>query len=274
MGDGWPLVWLRFWSRWGSPGCCSLAYNGVRFGNPFDTGYHFESGEGFTTPIWQGFWGLIFSPYRGVFWHTPLFLASLFAYIPFLRRHRSEGIAIGGLSLILVLVYSAWWMWWGGFAWGPRFLVPLTPFWVLLLAPLLAGARFATRPAQPRNTPTRDQAHPHGPSMASLPSRCWSRWARSPMNFVNYEITLRGLYPTAWDDPLQYGPPAQAITDLLDSPVIGQFRLMRENLVANTDLAWLHADGEILWLVLVIGGAAIATLGGLLLGWWLVQRRA
>ena len=28
-------------------------------------------------PFWQGFWGLIFSPYRGVFWHTPLFLASI-----------------------------------------------------------------------------------------------------------------------------------------------------------------------------------------------------
>ncbi|MGL4651819.1 MAG: phospholipid carrier-dependent glycosyltransferase, partial [Caldilineaceae bacterium] len=52
-----------------------LGYNAVRFGNPFDTGYHFDSGEGFTTPIWEGFWGLIFSPYRSVFLHTPLLIA-------------------------------------------------------------------------------------------------------------------------------------------------------------------------------------------------------
>ena len=260
---------LAFAIPLGIAGALLLAYNGVRFGNPFDTGYHFESGEGFTAPIWQGFWGLIFSPYRGVFWHTPLFLASLLAYVPFLRRHRSEGIAIGGLSLILVLFYSAWWMWWGGFAWGPRFLVPLTPFWVLLLAPLLqAPAAQATPDAIQHATRTRLlRWSVLGLALISVIVQVGA----VTVNFVNYEIALRGLYPTAWDDPLKFGPPAQAITDLLHSPVIGQFRLMRENLVANTDVAWLHADGEILWLVVVIGGAAVATLGGLLLGWWLVQ---
>jgi hypothetical protein len=66
------------------------------------TGYHFESGEGFTTPIWQGLWGLLFSPYRSVFLHTPLFVASVLAFVPFYRRHRSEALAIAALSLALV----------------------------------------------------------------------------------------------------------------------------------------------------------------------------
>ncbi len=114
-----------------------VAYNLVRFGSPFDTGYHFDSGEGFTTPIWQGLWGLLFSPYRSIFLHTPLFIASMIAFVPFWRRHRSEAAAIAAISLTLILMYSAWWMWWGGYAWGPRFLVPLTPFWVLLLAPVV-----------------------------------------------------------------------------------------------------------------------------------------
>ena len=54
-------------------------YNAARFGSFLNTGYHFDSGEGFTTPILQGLWGLLGNPYRGVFWHTPLFLASLWS---------------------------------------------------------------------------------------------------------------------------------------------------------------------------------------------------
>jgi hypothetical protein len=30
-----------------------------------------------------------------------------------------------------------WWIWWGGWGWGPRFLVPLMPFLVLPLGVLL-----------------------------------------------------------------------------------------------------------------------------------------
>ncbi len=120
-----------------------LLYNFMRFGSALDTGYHFATGEGFSTPIWQGLWGLLFSPYRSVFLHTPLFIASVAALLPFTRRHRLEGIVIAALSLVLVGMYSMWWMWWGGYAWGPRFLVPLTPLWVLLLAPLVEGFSFA-----------------------------------------------------------------------------------------------------------------------------------
>ena len=62
-------------------GALLMLYNFVRFGGPLETGYHFDSGEGFTTPFLIGFWGLVFSPYRGVFWHTPLFVASVAAFV-------------------------------------------------------------------------------------------------------------------------------------------------------------------------------------------------
>ena len=55
-------------------------YNFSRFGSPFDTGYHFTEGEGFSTRVLTGLHGLLLSPYRGVFWFTPLFLASLACY--------------------------------------------------------------------------------------------------------------------------------------------------------------------------------------------------
>src|SRR5690606_24149174 len=116
-------------------GGLGLWYNEMRFGDPFNTGYHFADGEGFSTPLWEGLWGLVVSPYRGLFWFTPLFLASVASLPAFARRHRLEAGATAGMSLAILLLYSLWWMWWAGFAWGPRFLVPLAPFWVLWLAP-------------------------------------------------------------------------------------------------------------------------------------------
>lgn len=248
-------------------GALLMWYNAVRFGSPFETGYHFDSGEGFTTPIWQGFWGLIFSPYRGVFWHTPLFLVSIVAFVPFTRRHKVEGVTIAVLSLVLVGLYSLWWMWWGGFAWGPRFLVPLTPFWVLALAPWTEQVVNATtRPSLGGGLRKLG-----GGGVALLAFGLLSlvvQVAAVTVNFVNYEIRLRDLFPTDWADPLKFGPPAQGVGDFFRSPVFGQFWLMRDNFVANTDLAWLWPDGNVQWLLVLMGMLVCGTLAAALVFWW------
>ena len=257
-------------------GVLLVAYNLVRFGSPFDTGYHFESGEGFTTPIWQGLWGLLFSPYRSTFLHTPLFIASMVAFVPFWRRHRSEAAAIAAISVTLILMYSAWWMWWGGYAWGPRFLVPLTPFWVLLLAPVVEKLETGGwRLRRPDTDPAGQGSTLGGVVLfwATAVLAVFSTIVQAGavfMNFVNYETLLRTLYPTDWSNPLAFGPPAQGLGALPDSPVFGQFRLMAQNLVANTDVAWLWADGKVLWLVVLTGAAAVLTLACLLLLWWVM----
>jgi len=247
-------------------GLCLLWYNLIRFGNPFDTGYHFASGEGFTTPLLTGLWGLLGSPYRGLFWHTPLFLATLFGFSRFLRRHVVEGAVIFGLSFVLISLYSRWWMWWGGFAWGPRFLVPLTPFWVLLLAESLAviEARWDARETRSWLTGGRALGG-MGLVVAScaLLSVAVQLLAVS-VNYVNYEIQLRTIFDTDWNDPLRYGPPAQAITDWIYSPVVGQWRLLTTNFLGNEDLSWLLPTGEVSLLTLFVGLAAVITLGFLL----------
>lgn len=242
-------------------GLLLLVYNFIRFGNPLETGYHFDSGEGFTTPLFQGLWGLLVSPYRSVFLHTPLFIGSLLAFVPFWRRHRGEATLVAAMSVVLVAMYSTWWMWWGGFAWGPRFLVPLTPFWVLPLAPLIEAIRQPVR-AKLRLSPLQWLV------AVTAAASFIVQLAAVTVNFVNYEIALRGIFPTDWDDPLKYGPPAQAITDFFDSPVFGQFKLMATGFIVNTDLAWLWADGTVLWLVFIIGAAAVITLAGALWLWW------
>jgi hypothetical protein len=288
----WAIAAAAFVAPIVAAGALLMLYNFVRFGNPFDTGYHFDAGEGFTNPLLSGLWGLLISPYRGVFWHTPLFIASLAAFALFVRRHRSEGVLIALLSTVLIVTYSLWWMWWGGFAWGPRFLVPLTPFWVLPLAPVVETL---VRQRQAKNgdwrleirsqTPNSNAQSPFSPTLRIL---TWFTAAMAlisfivqlgavSVNFVNYEILLRSLYPTDWSDPLLYGPPAQSLADFMNSPVIGQFKLMREFIV-NSDLAWLWGTGEppdlqvtVLWLVVLIGGAAVVTLIGGLILWWRVS---
>ncbi len=254
-----------------------LLYNYMRFGNPFETGYHFDSGEGFSTPIWEGLWGLLVSPYRGVFWFTPLFFASVAAWFVFRRRHRHEAIMSGAVSLVLILLYSMWWMWWAGFAWGPRFLVPLAPFWVLWLAPWMEqvdGALQAWRPKRGWRTLTAHLGRGGWLLLVLTPISFIVQVAAVVVNFVNFEIRLRDLYPTDWENPLAFGPPAQSILALGDSPVVGQFRLMRSNFVANTDLAWLWSDGNVQLLLFAIGGAVLLTLTAAFVQWWLAEGRA
>jgi len=254
-----------------------LWYNGARFGNFFTTGYHFDSGEGFTTPLGQGLWGLLVSPYRGLFWHTPLFIVSLLAFPRFLRRHRAEGILIGALSMLLVGLYSLWWMWWGGFAWGPRFLVPLSPFWVLLLAPLVAEWKTRALGLDPYTWwPTLQF------NLRTLGARGWLLLSLAgfsfivqvlavAVNYVNYETQLRQIFPTDMADPLKFGPPAQSLADLFYSPVFGQWQLLRTNFQANTDLAWFRSDGNIVWLIVLMGFFTVATLFVALGNWWRIS---
>ena len=145
-------------------GVLLVGYNLVRFGSPFDTGYHFDSGEGLHHADLAGVVGPVVQP---VSQHLPAHPAVYCQHARFctlLAAPPQRGSAIAAVSLALILMYSAWWMWWGGYAWGPRFLVPLTPFWVLLLAPVVekletgawrlrrSGADPGADPAVPRTS--------------------------------------------------------------------------------------------------------------------------
>ena len=225
-----------------------VLYNLARFGTPLSTGYHFESGEGFNANWLLGLWGLLFSPYRGLFWYTPLAILSVLAWPGFIRRHRAEGWLTAIITTIMVAMFAKWWMWWGGFAWGPRFLVPLAPFLVLVLAPWLEFS-----PARGAWPVVRRVL-----LILVLALSFIVQLLAVTANYVNYEIVLRGLYPTDWADPLKYGPPA--LFNPAHSPVLGQARLLLENLDANLDLGWVWA-GHVAWQVPALAGG-IALLAG------------
>ena len=118
--------------------CIILLHNQIRYGNPFSNGY---DQEGFTTPLYVGLYGLLFSSGKSVFLYSPVLLALPFAIAGFWRRFRPEGVLCGLLITINMLFYSMWWAWAGDWAWGPRFLVPMLPFAVLPLGVVLQRGR-------------------------------------------------------------------------------------------------------------------------------------
>jgi hypothetical protein len=114
-------------------GALSLWWNWLRFGSVWDTGY-LES-ERFNGDWLFGIFGLLLSPGRGIIWYSPVLLLGVFGLRWFWRNQRLSFTLIALLSLCYLLLYAKWYMWHGGFSWGPRFLVPALPFWALLTGP-------------------------------------------------------------------------------------------------------------------------------------------
>jgi hypothetical protein len=106
--------------------------NTITRGNPLATGYFRDHGyvtvlpfsgkPGFSYPLILGVLSLLFSFGKGLFFFSPALLLVLHA-----RRTRPELSEFFDLSIAfvvgLLLVYSQWWAWYGGWTWGPRFLL-------------------------------------------------------------------------------------------------------------------------------------------------------
>jgi len=128
------------------------AYNYLRFGNWLETGYGLEgAGSGFVRS-WDSFfyalYGFLLSPGKSVFLYNPVLLAG-FVLLPWFSRHYPrEGFLILACSVLVLVFHSNLVIsWYGGWSWGPRFLLPVFP---LALLPIAAVQRAApgtdTRP--------------------------------------------------------------------------------------------------------------------------------
>lgn len=103
-------------------------------GGFFATGYE---GQEFTTPLLAGLYGVIFSPERGVLIFFPALLAPYLFWRHLPGRMRSFSLLAGGLLLFAAVFHARFWTWHGGWTVGPRFLLPVLPFFVPPIACLL-----------------------------------------------------------------------------------------------------------------------------------------
>lgn len=120
----------------------ALWYNHHRFGSPFETGYGLIAArtglDFFTgTPLMTGLAGFLTSPGKGFFYYSPVTLLFFFSIRAFFRKHPGAAACFVLLSISYLLFLSKNIYWHGDFAWGPRYLLPITPYLVLPLAGLL-----------------------------------------------------------------------------------------------------------------------------------------
>ncbi len=132
-----------FWHNWRpvvsffipivAAGLVALWWNWARYGSILDTGY--VATESFSGDLLAGLYGLTIGPARGFIWYNPVLLLAVPGAPIFWRRHRRIFVFSLLLTALYVVVYAKWYMWHGGYSWGPRFLVPIVPF-----VSLVAGA--------------------------------------------------------------------------------------------------------------------------------------
>ncbi len=128
------------------------AYHAACFGTPFTTNYNYQNPLFRTDqaallgvlemPHLDRLLELLVSPFRGLFFSSPVLLLGLFGGFLMWRtgRHRAEVWLCGAVVAFFLLFNCSFNGWTGGYGVGPRYLVPATAFLALPLA--LAAGRY------------------------------------------------------------------------------------------------------------------------------------
>jgi hypothetical protein len=122
----------------------TLWYNNYRFGSFFESGYgliaartgiDFFSG----TPLLVGLKGFLVSPGKGFFYYSPIAVLSFFVAKSFYRRHPGPAVCFVCIMASYLLFLSKNIYWHGDIAWGPRYILAITPFFIIPLAELFGS---------------------------------------------------------------------------------------------------------------------------------------
>jgi hypothetical protein len=120
-----------------------LIYNKIYFHDFFRTQWDVSQEFFWTTPVLQGFVNILFSPARGLFIYSAIFLFSIVGMILSWRKGGQTLFRYLSVGVIAnLLVYSKFFMWWGGYTYGPRLLADLSPILCLFLLPVISLLSF------------------------------------------------------------------------------------------------------------------------------------
>jgi GT2 family glycosyltransferase len=124
------------------PALLAAWHNAVVFGSPFQLGYAYSAlwqdvhRQGFFSlrgPSLEALWGITFNPYRGLFFRSPFLLLGFVGLWRMIRDPgwRAEGWLAAWAVLSFIAFNASSVMWDGGYAVGPRYLLPMVPFLAL-----------------------------------------------------------------------------------------------------------------------------------------------
>jgi hypothetical protein len=126
-----------------------LAYDQLAFGAPWHLSYRYVA-NGYALAQERGFFGVaapklfsayeVFSGREGLLVTSPIVGAGIVGLLLLARRYLHEALVCAAVTLFFVLLNCGYFLPYGGFSPGPRFLVPALPFLALGFAP--AFARF------------------------------------------------------------------------------------------------------------------------------------
>lgn len=115
-----------------------LWYNNTYYGTPFHSQFNpLESGF-FGFPLRDGLLGILASPSRGLFVYSPILVISFLGLLVVWRRGGHpllRAVAVG--TVMGLLLYGKFFIWWAGYTYGPRYMADFLPGLSLLLIPVL-----------------------------------------------------------------------------------------------------------------------------------------
>jgi hypothetical protein len=249
-----------------------MAWNGYRFGAPFDFGYDWSETVPRLPPqafrigdLPRGLVVLLASPGKSIFvWAPPLILAAASAR-RFWQQQRAVAIGLAATAGIGVVFYGAYLFPEGGYSHGPRHLVPIVPLLLLpatarplrawprgvVMACAISGAAIALLAASVSFL--EDQALGAdvgaGARLAYYEridppaGRAWNRYRLAYMPFVTTLTSGHWLQ----DGPVGQGP------DFLPRHLARARRLMPGGQTIPMWLVWLP---PLVWLLILAGSAA------------------
>jgi hypothetical protein len=128
------------------PIALTLAYSTSVFGNPISTGYTHSAvpefqeqqsqalvGIGWPNP--KAIFFMTMHPAFGLFWQSPVLIVALIGVWLMWRvsQYRVEALVSIAAFCSLIILYSGFYNWWGGWTFGPRYIIPMLTFLCLPL---------------------------------------------------------------------------------------------------------------------------------------------
>jgi hypothetical protein len=225
-----------------------VAYNELRYSKILVSSY----GGSFVTPLEVGLRGLLASPGKSLFVFNPLALLGVVGLGLLFVRNRPVAVLFTLLIVPRIIFFARWSSWQGGWAWGPRFLLPIVPLLMLAAVEVIR----ATRRSSVAGIATRLAAAVL--AVASLavqvlsvriPYQQWLQVSAEPTAMARLDIT-GPLSPNQWLDQTEFHISA--------SPIWGDVELIRHHLATMAPLLWSEGHG--------LAGSLLIGVGLVLLG--------